>query len=101
MTDPMRIDWRTTIRTTIDLTTKEVWMSTDLATIEVQIKTDPATIVVWMTTDLAKIEALMTRDLATMAFFSSEEDCSCSFSGFYQQGMGVFEEAQGSQWSRN
>jgi hypothetical protein len=45
-------------------------------------QTDPATTEVWMTTDLAKIEARMTRDLATMAVFSSEEDCSCSCSGF-------------------
>ena len=59
-------------------------------------QTDPATTEVWMTTDLAKIEARMTRDLATMAVFSSEEDCSCSYSGFYQRRMRVFEEAQGS-----
>ena len=59
-------------------------------------QTDPETTEVWMTTDLAKIEAQMTRDLATMAVFSSEEDCSCSCSGFYQQGMGVCEEDQGS-----
>ena len=52
-TDPMKIDWRTTIRTTMDQTTKEVWMSTDLATIKVRITADPATILVWMTTDLA------------------------------------------------
>ena len=56
MTDPTRIAWRTTIRTTIDQTTKEVWMSTEVATIEVQITTDPKTIVVWMITDLEKIE---------------------------------------------
>ena len=62
-------------------------------------QTDPATTEVWMTTDLAKIEARMTRDLATMAVFSSEEDCSCSCSGFYRRGMGGFEEAQGSRWS--
>ena len=62
-------------------------------------QTDPATTEVWMTTDLAKIEARMTRDLATMAVFSSEEDCSCSYSGFYRRGMGVCEEAQGSRWS--
>ena len=33
--DPTRIDWRTTIRTTMDQTAKEVRMSTDPATIEV------------------------------------------------------------------
>jgi hypothetical protein len=74
-------------------------MSTDPATIKVRITTDQSTIEVWMTTDLAKIEVWMTRDLATMAVFSSEEDCSCSCSGFYRQGMRGFEEAQGSQWS--
>ena len=83
VTDPMRIDWRTTIWTTIDQTTKEVRMSTDPATIEVRITTDPETIEVWMTTDLAKIKVRMTRDLVTMAVFSSEEDCSCSCSEFY------------------
>ncbi len=57
-------------------------------------QTDPATTEVCMKTDLAKIEARMTRDLAMMAVVSSEEDCSCSCSGFYQQRMGVFEEAQ-------
>ena len=41
----------------------------------------------------------MMRDLATMVVFSSEEDCKCSCSGFYRQGMGGFEEAQGSRWS--
>ena len=99
--DLMRIDWRTTIRTMVDQTAKEVWMSTDPATIKVLITTDPATIEVWMMTDLAKIEAQMTRDLATMAVFSSEEDCSWSCSGFYRRGMKVFEEAQGSRWSGN
>ena len=59
-------------------------------------QTDPATTEVWMTTYLAKIKAQMTRDLAMMAVFSSEEDCSYSCSGFYQQGMGVCEEDQGS-----
>ena len=54
MTDPMRIDWRTTIWKTMDQKTKEVWMSIDPATIEVQITTDPATILVWMTTDWQK-----------------------------------------------
>ena len=77
VTDPMRIDWRTTIQTPMDQTTKEVCMSTDLVTIEVQITTDPATTEVWMTTDLAKFEARMTRDLATMAVFSSEKYCRC------------------------
>ena len=62
----MRIDWSTTIRTTLDQTTKEVWMSTDPAIIKVQITTDPATIEVWTTTDSAKIEVWMTRDLETM-----------------------------------
>jgi hypothetical protein len=33
MTDPMRIDWSTTIRTMMDQTMNEVWMSTDPATI--------------------------------------------------------------------
>ena len=99
VTDPMRIDWRTTIRTTMDQTTKEVRMTTDPATIKVRITTDPATIEVWMSTDLAKIEVRMMRDLATMAVFSSEEDCSCSCFGFFRQGTGGFEEAKGSQWS--
>ena len=47
-------------------------------------QTDPATTEVWMTKDLAKIEARMTRYLAKMAVFSSEENCSCSCSGFYR-----------------
>jgi hypothetical protein len=98
VTDWMRIDW-TTIRTTMDQTTNEIRTLTDPATIKVQITKDPATTEVWMTTYLAKIEARMTRDLATMAVFSSEEDCSCSCTGFYRRGMGGFEEAQGSRWS--
>ena len=87
----------------MDQTTKEVWMLANPATIEVHITTDPATIEVWMMTDLAKIEARMTRDLAMMAVFSSEEDCSCSCSRFYRQGMGGLKrlrEADGAEMSK-
>ena len=39
------------------------------------------------------------RDILRTICGASEEECSCSYSGFYQRGMGVCEEPQGSLWS--
>ena len=36
------------------------------------------------------------RDILRTICGASEEECSCSYSGFYQRGMGVCEEPQGS-----